>query len=82
MYDYNAPGMSFLGGEPVGDIRRQRANFRERAEYKGKRCSDDVTTYARVSVQKTAGQDELKSDMAGDNKAFLGATPTTWDLQP
>lgn len=82
VYDFDAPGIEFVGGKPVGTIYRQRANFRQWAEYKGKRASDEIQWYTRMSIEKTAGQDVLKNDVPNDNVHGLGSTLTTWNLQP
>jgi len=82
VYDFDAPGIEFVVGKPVGTIYRQRANFRQWAEYKGKRASDEIQWYTRMSIEKTTGQDVLKNDVPNDNVHGLGSTLTTWNLQP
>ncbi|MDQ3805124.1 MAG: carboxypeptidase-like regulatory domain-containing protein [Acidobacteriota bacterium] len=82
VYDFDAPGVQFVVGKPVGSVYRQRANFRQWAEYKGKKASAEITWFTRMSIEKTAGQDVLKNDVPNDNVHGLGSTPTTWNLQP
>ncbi|HEX8117826.1 MAG TPA: hypothetical protein VF521_11190 [Pyrinomonadaceae bacterium] len=83
VYDYDAPGLGTLpAGAAVGATRRQRANFREWATFEGKRASDELFWFSRISIIKTAGQDALATDVANDNMAGQGATALTWNLQP
>lgn len=83
VYDYDAPGLGTLpASAAVGTTRRQRANFREYATFEGKRASDELFWFSRISIIKTAGQDQLATDVGNDNVAGQGATALTWDLQP
>lgn len=83
VYDYDAPGLGTLpAGAAVGTTRRQRANFREYATFEGKTASDELHWFSRISIIKTAGQDQLATDVANDNMAGQGATALTWNLQP
>lgn len=89
VYDYDGPGYATPTGSPAGTTARQRVNFAEFAMYKedgesgdGRRCSDNLLWFARISVVKTEGGEELLEDVPGDNMAGLGFTPYTWNLQP
>lgn len=83
VYDYDAPGIPTLPpSAAVGTTRRQRINFNEFAMYNGKKASDDLPWFSRMSIVRTTGQDAIINDVPGDNVAGQGMTLLTWNLQP
>lgn len=82
IYDVDAPGIGSAEADPVGTVRRKRANFRQWAELSdGTYVSGYLQWYSRLSVVKAATGDQLKTDISGDNKAGSGTTRLTWNLQ-
>jgi hypothetical protein len=79
VYNVDAPGIT--GSGFVGTIYRMRTNFCQWAEFEGKRVSDDLEWFSRISMIKTSGRDELRNDIPGDNIAGPGTTKLTWNLR-
>jgi hypothetical protein len=84
VYDLDAPGMGASGS----DIWRTRTNFRQWAVLGGrsstKKVSDYLHWYGRESCKVASGNLALSWDLPverGDNQAYAGTTPTSWDLQ-
>jgi hypothetical protein len=89
IYDYDAPGLGHVAGNPVGTKHRTRVNFKQwlsvfqndGAGTAEVRLSDDITWFERLSIVKDAGGNTiLLNDVSGDNTLGSGTTNLTWDL--
>jgi len=82
VYDIDAPGV----GLPTADIYRYRSNFVEYAVLGDRtttaKASADFSYFVRAScTQDAQGNLMLSNDVANDNQAGSGTSPTTWNLQ-
>jgi hypothetical protein len=50
--------------------------------YDGKKASDDLFWFSRISIVRTTGTDAISNDVTGDNVAGTGSTALTWNLVP
>jgi hypothetical protein len=88
VYDVDGPGLATGSSVPLNGIIRRRQNFRQWATIDGVtvndpriRASADFPWFYRLSVIKTAGGDQLQSDLSGDNIVGTGTTNITWNFQ-
>jgi hypothetical protein len=81
VYDLDMPGLGPLSTDNT--YSRYRVNFREYAMAEGVpvQVSPDLRWYSRLSIQRTNGQTNLKTDVTGDNVSGSGATKLSWNLQ-
>ena len=81
VYDLDTPGIPPLSTDNT--YYRIRVNFREYAMAEGVpvQVSGDLRWYSRLSVSRTNGQTNLKTDVTGDNVSGLGTTNLSWNLQ-
>ncbi|HZP02949.1 MAG TPA: hypothetical protein VFD30_22055 [Terriglobia bacterium] len=83
VYDLDAPGVGNAPADPIGNISRQRINFREWAELpSGEKVSKyDLNWFSRLSVRKRSTDEVLDTGISGDNSAGTPSTKLTWNLQ-
>lgn len=81
VYDLDTPGLPPLSTDDV--YYRLRVNFREYAVAQGVpgQVSTNLYWWSRISVQRTSGQTDLRTDVPGDNTSGTGTTKLSWDLQ-
>jgi len=84
VYDWDNPGI-ITYDDPINDIHRLRANFKEFAVFNGILCSNIYKWKAAISMKKTSegatGWSQV-DDVEGDNNCGIGwLDHLTWNLQ-